>query len=80
MIIFPRATTVVNDTGGHIFQEIFIDRGKFATVVKDASGQFATNVNYAGWSSCHLSLAPVVNKDNTIRLLAPDSEKKKYSA
>jgi hypothetical protein len=64
-----RCTTGVNDTGG-----------KFATGVSDTGGKFAAGINDAGGKMPPgsnlppVSLTPLANNGNNIRLLTPKSE------
>jgi hypothetical protein len=69
----------INDTGGKFATGINDTGGKFATGVNDTGGKFAAVVNDAGGklppvSTPQVSLTPLANKRDHIRLQTPESE------
>ncbi len=63
------ATPVANFST--IFASVVDTGGKFATGVNDTGGNFATGVNDAGGKLPPVSLTPVANNGNNIRLQTP---------
>jgi hypothetical protein len=54
-----------------IFPCVVDTGGKFATGVNDTGGKFAAGVNDTGGNLPPVSLTPVANNGNNIRLLRP---------
>jgi hypothetical protein len=72
---FATSSPCVVDTGGKFATGVNDTGGKFAAGFNDAGGKFfATGINDTAANLPPVSLTPLANNGNNIRLLTPESE------